>query len=247
MTDLDRLWVLQQVDGEIHRIRRELEAHPACRELQQAREQLQAARERLEGRTQELAQLRQQVRQGEREVRAAEEEVRALEARLFGGSVTHPKELSSLQGRLEALRRKLDELQDRVLEAMEALEQAEADCTRLQKEIRQQESLVQERQARWDAVRTELEQTLSQLVARRQEVASGIAQPLWLSRYERLYSAKEGRPVAEVAEDRCSGCGAPVPALLLEALRRPERPVLCEVCGRILYRRPRLDPRGVDG
>ena len=236
MTDLDRLWQLQAVDAELQRLRDQLERHPARVELQQAlsrREQLHQQLQQLEAR---LGQRRRKVREGELEVRSSEQELRGLEERLFGGAVTHPKELSGLQGRAEAVRRRWQQLQEQVLEEMVQLEQDEADRDRLHQEAADLDQAVQRGQRRWDQVQAELEASLEQLSARRQQLVTSMEDPVWLQRYQRLYEAKAGRPVAEVVEGRCGGCGAPVPTMLLEALRRPQRPVVCEVCGRILYR-----------
>ena len=235
MTDLERLWQLQGLDAELARLRRQRDEHPTWLALQEHRRRLAE----LEGQLRQCAgaveQLRRQVRQGEREVQAGHQEVRQLEERLFGGTVTHPKELAGLQQRLERLRAGLQQLEEKVLEQMLALEEQQTRWQALQEQHRSLSGTLADLEQKWQVTETELAQQEAQLVQRRQELVGSFSDGVWLQRYQRLYEAKGGRPVARVLEGRCEGCGVPVPTLLQEALRKPQRPVVCEVCGRILW------------
>lgn len=236
--DLDRLWQLQLLDSELLKVREQLEGHPLRAELGRRQAEL-AEVERREGELERrLRELRRRVRQGELELRALQDQIGALERRLFGGQTSHPKELQSLQTRLEQDRRQLGELEDQVLQAMLEQDQCQAELQSASERRRQLQEEVEQAARRWAAVEQELLAARGQLEARHQEVAGQIAQPAWLNRYLRLREAKQGRAVSPVEDDRCGACGVPLPTLLLESLRRRDRLVACEICGRILYRVP---------
>lgn len=237
-TDLDRLWQLQLLDAELSKLRQQLEGHPLRSQLEQGRRDLAELERRVGELERRMPELRLRVRQGELEVRSLQEQVTALEGRLFGGQASHPKELQSLQARLEQGRRRLGELEEQVLQAMLELDECQGDLQGYSQRRRELQEQVDRLAEQWSAVERELLQALGQLEQRHREVADRITHPGWLSRYHRLREAKDGRAVSPVDGERCGACGVPLPTLLLESLRRRDRLVACEICGRILYLMP---------
>jgi len=236
--DLERLWELQQVDGAIRAAREGLEGHPDRVEAESARDeaaQLEAACQSYQER---LRELRMAVRRLESELAEAEREGEQLQQRLFGGAVTHPKELSSLQARLEAVRERAGRLQDETLEQMESLEQTERALAQAQQELTRARERLAQAERRWEATRRELEAELARLERQRAELVAAVANPTHLARYERLAGAKGGQALALVDQEKCSACGLPLSNLVLTEARRKERMIFCETCGRILYWRP---------
>ncbi|HEX2991752.1 MAG TPA: hypothetical protein VHO49_13805, partial [Anaerolineales bacterium] len=65
------------------------------------------------------------LKQSEQEVEKQRTKIQLAEASLYGGQVHNPKELQDLQKDVTSLKRHLETLEERQLEAMEAAEQAE--------------------------------------------------------------------------------------------------------------------------
>lgn len=233
--DLDRLWSLQQVDGALRAAREALEGHPERAAAEAARREVERLEQAEREQQDRLRQLRLAVRRSEQELADAEREAEQIQSRLFGGAVTHPKELSSLQARLEALRQRAARLQDEALEQMLALEQTEQALSQTREALGRARSEREQAERRWEATRQALEQEVARLERERAELAAAVADSTHLARYERLAAAKSGRALAVVQDERCSACGMPLSAYVMTEARRRRRMVFCEVCGRILY------------
>ncbi len=75
--------------------------------------------------------------------------------------------------------------------------------------------------------------SLSKIQEARKNLAQSI-DPLWVEMYERL-KARYERAVAPVYRGACLGCFMALPTSLAQAVKRQEKVVTCENCGRILY------------
>lgn len=235
LTDFDRLWEIQLVDGALRAARESLASHPD----RQAFESMQRSAQQLE---QQIAQdgeavrgLRLEVHRAELELKAAESEVEALDKRLYSGQVNNPKELTSIQARLDGGRARVEELQDRALGRMVELEETEKRLDGARKELERVRQDLTAAQSRWEATRERLDREIERLSDRRAGLVAAISDPLFLQRYERLAAAKDGHAMALVDGEKCTGCGVPLSNYYLIEARRKVRMMLCEVCGRILY------------
>jgi len=139
-----------------------------------------------------------------------------------------------MQNEAAALKRFKIVLEDRQLDAMLAVEEAEqayqaaaAELESVRAQFARQNSDLQEEQANLlkDLARTESE---------RQAAASSIPSPD-LSLYEQLRKQRRGIAVAKVTDKACSACGSTLNAALLHAARSPNQITRCDTCSRILY------------
>jgi predicted nucleic acid-binding Zn-ribbon protein len=226
-----KLYRLQQIDSQIDRARSRLH------EIDIALGDDAAVRRAL----QQKAAAQQAVEEASRAVARAEAEVLSqrlkieqTEASLYGGKVRNPKELQDLEHEAAALKRYLTVLEDRQLDAMLALEDAEGiaaqaaaalDALNLQTASQNEALLSEQAGMVKDVQRQEQE---------RQAVAASIS-PEEIQLYEQLRSQRKGVAVARVTDRACSACGSTLSAALLSASRSPNQITRCATCGRILY------------
>ncbi len=81
------------------------------------------------------------------------------------------------------------------------------------------------------------EKALAELRARRAQIAAEVT-PSILKEYDRLRKARRGIAVAEVADGRCTACHIGVRPQFMQELRRGDKVMFCESCGRILVYNP---------
>jgi len=81
------------------------------------------------------------------------------------------------------------------------------------------------------------EKALAELHTRRTELVAGVT-PVVLREYERLRKARRGVAVADVVEGRCTACHIAVRPQFMQELRRGDKVMFCESCGRILVYNP---------
>ncbi|MFC1997267.1 zinc ribbon domain-containing protein [Chloroflexota bacterium] len=160
--------------------------------------------------------------------------IEQVEATLYGGTVRNPKELQDLQNEVAALKRFLDMLEERQLEAMIEVDDANEKFQEAQK-ILQKFSFQAEKQ------HTQLSKEREQILEERagynkgRERASSNIIPDDLATYDRLRIQRAGIAVAKVERRACSACGSTLTAALHQAARSPSQVVFCDSCGRILY------------
>lgn len=222
---------LQQVDirmgrneARLHQIQETLDNDT---DLQAAREGLRSAQAHLHG-------CEQARRLAEAEAQAQETKIAQAESSLYGGAVRNPKELQELQADVASLKKRLTAIEEQELQAMLAVETAEAGVKGSEERLREIQArlenehrkLLEER----DALSRERQDLDSERVAATSTVAVGI-----LQEYEGLRRQRRGVAVAEVRENACGACGTTLTAALQQSARHAEQLVYCPSCGRILY------------
>ena len=167
-------------------------------------------------------------------VKAQKLKIEQTEAALYGGKVRNPKELQDLQNESEALKRYLIILDDRLLEAMLAVDEAASEHTNAVTDLQQVNI---RRKTQHDSLYKEqanIIQENSLLDSEREAAIKSITENE-LVIYESLRKQKRGVAVATVKDKTCSACGTTLSAAQLHAALSPNSFTRCETCGRILY------------
>jgi predicted nucleic acid-binding Zn-ribbon protein len=150
------------------------------------------------------------------------------EKRIADGTVD-AKSLGSMVEEVAHLRRRISDLEDLELEAMEALEQAQGARDVLQARV---DSLAEEITTATAARDAAVQQLTNEANYQRTE------RDRLLTLYTKIAASKGGVGAAELRHRRCTGCQLEVNANELReyATTAPEEVLRCEECGRILVR-----------
>jgi predicted nucleic acid-binding Zn-ribbon protein len=160
--------------------------------------------------------------------------LRTLEKKMYDGSVKNPKELGQMQEEVGHLRERSRTLEERTLDAMLAVEAAEAEQASAQEAL---DGLTREQETFHAGLLEEKDKLLSQAKVLQVKRQRAITELPWadLQAYERLKRAKGGVAVAAVRGGLCSGCHVAVPATVMRQARSGDQLTTCPTCGRILY------------
>ena len=225
------LYQLQQLDLELERV---ISAAQAISKALQDDTVVRQATEVLEAAQQRLKQRQFALRTAEQELESLETRLKSHSGRLYSGAIGNPRELGALQQEVQHLREQRSAQEDRVLESMTAVEEAQeqvnADSTRRDEaaRARQQEQLeLLERQRQTEARRGELSQ-------QRQSLAAG-CDALLLQRYEQIRKVRAGKAVSLAEGGTCQWCRVGLTASDIQRLRTSTEVITCSNCGRILY------------
>ncbi len=229
------LWHLQLLDQEIDdkasRSRQVGEALASDPVVATARAALDADQKRF-------AELRGTLHDRELEANGLDAKIKELSERLYSGRVTNPKELDGLDKDLQMHKRQRSTLDDKLLELMDAIEQAQARVNEKANTLKQIETkragdlehLMRERETltiRLAELNTDREQTRAVLSLSKDDTNA-------LRTYDKLRQTKAGRAVVQLRRDSCGTCGVSVPTGLINRVHTGEEIVLCPSCGRIL-------------
>ena len=225
------LYRLQQVDSQIDQIQARLKM------IQQTLEndmELRAANEQLAAAEARHRDAERALKLSEAEVEKQSIKIQQTEASLYGGRVHNPKELQDLQKDVASLKRYLETLEERELEAMLAAESTEKDLQTTKNELARAEGNLKEQNRDLTIESEALRKNLERLNSERQAVVTDIANQA-LSAYEQLRQQKRGLAITTIADNSCAACGTTLTASQQQSARSANQLFHCPTCGRILY------------
>ena len=220
--ELEQLIALQNADTGIRRLQAELESTPRRR-----------------------AEIENEFDQRAFEFKALEqarEAARAAKAERDLMSSTNSKSYEAAIRETDAAKKQVSDLETKILERMEAADQAEKSLTERADEFSRLQS---ERDERLQAFEDEARALSEELEARRRERDSLFAslQPSVKSLYKRISARiRDGMALAEARNGSCSACFLALRPQVMAQVRRGEEIVLCDNCNRILYYQPSSQP-----
>jgi len=224
------LFRLQTVEAEIAQKSRRLKEIESLLGQNESVKTAQATVERAESR---LRAAQAETRRLELESRSLQEEAAATEKQLYSGRVTNPKELASLQEKVKNLRDRRSALEDRLLETMIEVEEAEANLEASRQSLSQLQAEWESSQSDLTAERDAVVQNLSSLRSEQAALRSSISSGD-LDIFEDLSRRKGGRGVAKMVNGTCQGCGVAVPTNKARAVIEADELIFCGNCERIL-------------
>lgn len=182
----------------------------------------------------ELSATRGDLRDGELALDSLHERVRKVEAELYSGRVRSPKELENLRKDSEHLRRRISQLEDRVLLAMTQVDELEEAARQGEQELRAFEVEWQETRRSLATQHEALRTSLRQLQQMREELRGQLGRAE-LGLYDELRAKKAGMALSLVKDGICQTCRVTVPTYKARMVESRRAIVTCEGCGRILY------------
>jgi len=222
---------LQEIDLTLDRLTKRLTEVKAARRETDEVKAAQAAAQQAE-----VSAVHDRAAHKELEATAATLDMKITQAeqRLYSGVVKNPKELLDLQNDIASLKRQKATLDEKLLQAMLSLEEAEA-------ALKQRLAGQQQIEAAWRASQTDLaaeqiqleaditQQTLEQTGTRAQLSAADLAL------YDQLRRRKGGLAVVEMDHNNaCRGCGVKPTHSVVQQLRQGDQLARCGNCERIL-------------
>jgi uncharacterized protein len=181
-----------------------------------------------------LLEVTKTLRQAENNVRDQRFKIEQDESSLYSGKMHNPKELQDLQNEVAALKRFLTTLEDRQIEIMIVVEEAESTAKEAKSVVLQVQAQLVEQNAHLNAEKTKLLKEKERLEVERQ-VASNAITPQDLELYNQLRKSRRGIAVTRVVERTCAACGSTLTPALVQAADSPGQIVRCPSCSRILY------------
>lgn len=221
---------LQEIDTTLTAIKRLLgELEDALKDDRALRE----AQEHAKTAARAAAAARKAQKDLEFELQRVDTERQQKESQLYGGSVHNARELQDLQAKVKSLRQHKGELEDALLEAMMAQEEATAAANEAEVSLRAAEAEWQKSQT---ALTTEREALIARSIALEAEKVQvqKVIPPVILESYYYLQPRMGGISVAQLRDDdTCALCGVSMSAHPRAAARAGEE-AYCDGCDRLL-------------
>lgn len=231
MNQAAHLYRLQKLDTQLDQIQaRILEIDRLLAEDEQVRNALTAA----EDAKKVLLKAQIDSRNSESLVHDQQIKIEQNESALYGGKIRNPKELQDLQKDIESLKKHLGHLEEKQLEAMINLEDAEKSHSNAELFLSQTQAEVIQAKAGLAGERDGLIKNRQRLETERSAALSPISEPN-MAIYTRIREQRKGSAVASIVDETCSVCGAPIRPAEAQSARLQSALHFCSSCGRILF------------
>lgn len=227
---LEHLWALQQVDSRLAAVR---VSRAALDDGSALRAEVEVVRRAAAESAARWHECQVALKDHELQLASTEAKQRKIEGDLYGGRISNPKELSSMQEELVMLGRTRDHLEDRILallDRVEALKEEASAAEAARKAIEQRLAI---HLADYEAARARLDAESETLTAERAACASRVEARL-LRKYAGIAAQEGGIGIVPIQNGLCGGCHNALPTGFVTRVRDGQL-VICERCRRILY------------
>ena len=215
---------LDKIDGQAAKAEKEATGGVASEALEEA----------LKNESQWLEEFQSQLKTRRVEAETQKERSTHLDGQLYGGAVSNPSALESLEQEAANVRTQTEKLDTEVSELSVQVEESQTKCTEMEQQLK-------ENRAAWESRQTELTELLARLSSEREGIASqrgdlaATLDPAGVQQYEKLRNAKGGLAVAKVERGLCQACRMSLPTQQQQKVRSGRTTVLCATCGRMLF------------
>ena len=226
---LEHLARLQEIDDQLAMMERSKGDYPQrIDELEKTLSQRLQDAEELQQNKEGLEKERRQL---ERRIKDCESRLEKLQDRL--SEVKTNKEWDALQKEMDAVKGELSEEEERLLVVMEELdtlgEEAETEGEELQDYRSSAEAEIKDLKEKLGSVDSKMAKIRSERGALSVQIDDVLKRI-----YNRVKQGKQGTAVVPVVRGACGGCYNKIPIQTLTEIRRAEKPITCENCGRII-------------
>ncbi len=230
LADLQRLIDLQRVDLRLHDLTRQIELFPQRRA--EAESELARARHTLEQARSHHTESLKARKKLELDVKQLEERISKHKGQIY--EVKSNEAYRALQQEIEADEQQKTQAEDRVLEAMIAIEDLEKRIKEAEAELKKLEQRVTAALRQLGEEQATLEKEAADLEAQREALRSQEGEEM-LSVYDRIARAHGGIALAEARDEVCQVCLIHIRPQTFAEVRRNDQIHFCESCHRILY------------
>ena len=227
---LEQLKQLQEIDGELFRLRREQGEKP--RELERVEASTAAQEAVVKGAEDRMRVLQLAQKEKEIELQTREANVKKLQGQLF--QVKTNKEYAAMQREIDALKADNSMLEEAILKMFDAIELAARERQREQARSAEAQARLRTERARIEQEVAAIEETISRLERDRQVIVPNVPKE-GLATYERALKIRDGLALVPLLNDSCGGCHRRMPPQVVNQVYLNASLVTCENCNRILY------------
>lgn len=232
--ELDRLLELSDIDAQRARIDATLADLPEQRKVDEANARLEAAVKQGDALRVEVTTVEAEQRKLEREIDQYRIRMAKEQERLYGGEITNAREMQSVEAEIEATQSRIEEREDRLLEAMEAAEDLAARIEEAARTAEQTRAEITELEAERDEAAQQLLAERAELDVRREALRGELGGSA-LDQYDEVRGRiPAGVAVGELSGRSCTACRIDLPHAEVNELRDGDPLTTCPNCRRLL-------------
>lgn len=228
---LHALYALQKIDVKISRDNARLTALDGAREI---KKRLLTARAAVEEVEKSLKQQETDLVDLELKLKSVDEKRTKFEKRLYGGSISNPKEISATEKEIGMLKTQQGDLDTQTLTLYDTVDALRTASQDKHKQLEAIEDELRSALGKEAAEKKQLESELAELNAKREAEAAKVTDKALMSRYNAVRGRTGNTGAAKIVDGRCEACRVSVMPFTTRKLTENVEVINCESCGRIL-------------
>lgn len=236
LQDLALALRLQALDRKIVSLETEIATLP--KHIAEIEKRLESHTRKLETDRAALTANQRDRKKMEGDIQIHEQKISKLKDQMLG--VKTNEQYKAFQHEIAYIEAEIRKSEDKILDLMEQSEPLDKNVKLAENELKKEQQHVEaeKKQAR---ERTAVDQKeLGEQRAERQTITTQM-EPRFYSEYERIRKKTKNTPIADATEGRCSACQIALRPQFFQDLRRGDKIMFCESCGRILTYNPVID------
>ncbi|HZQ51692.1 MAG TPA: C4-type zinc ribbon domain-containing protein [Bryobacteraceae bacterium] len=236
LQDLALALRLQALDRTLAHLANEIATLP--KHIAEIEKKLDTHTRRLEADRAALSANQRDRKKLEGDIQIQEQKISKLRDQMLGAKTN--EQYRAFQNEISYAENEIRKAEDKILDLMEQSEPLEKNVKAAEVELKNQQQHVEAEKKRAQE-RTALDQKqLAEKQAERQSVAAQMDQKFY-AEYERIRKKTKNTPIADATEGRCDACQITLRPQFFQDLRRGDKIMFCESCGRILTYNPVVD------
>ncbi len=227
--DLFVLVSIAKIDASLHAKRLELSALPRqVDKIAKSLEEIEAKEKESKGNVEEMAKERRVL---EQELDDNAEKVKRFQVQLM--EVKTNKEYTAMLHEIEHIEKDTEAKEERLLVLMDEFDQEEEQSNSLLEVGKKQRAGLEQQQSQLEDRIKSLEADVQKLESEKPKILAEL-DPRLKSKYDRILAKLHDFAVTHIVDETCQGCFTRIPPQSAVEVKRNERIILCEACGRIL-------------
>jgi predicted nucleic acid-binding Zn-ribbon protein len=228
---IDTLKALQRMDGEILKLREEMNRWPVI--IGEKQKDVEDIRRILTGKETELKEAKVEVENQELKLKSGEENIVKAKANLL--KVKTNREYEAILHEIDGLKAENGVIEEKIIRGLDRIEGIEATMREVGAEIRAAEAEVSDLGKQSGDEIAEIQAEIDQMETDRKARAAEV-DPDIHTQYERIRNGRAGLAVVPVLDNVCQGCYMTLTSQEINALLLADDTIIsCKNCQRILY------------
>ncbi|MFL2916244.1 MAG: zinc ribbon domain-containing protein [Nitrospinia bacterium] len=227
---LQQLILLQKLDDEIVEHRKQLADIPV--QIDSEFEELEDKKKILSIAKEEIDTLQKNRKAIESEVQGENDHMAKAKTKL--PAVKTNKEYTAILSEVDAIKKKVESLEDKELEIMEVLEDKQKGLPAIEKKCKEEDAHFQEYKTKKADELDRVTKEMNPLLAKRETVKSQIDTVIF-QRYEKVAKSRGGKAVVSLQENICQGCFQQILPQMVINVKVGESIHQCSSCLCFLY------------
>jgi predicted nucleic acid-binding Zn-ribbon protein len=236
LQDLALALRLQAIDRKLASLEDEIARLP--KHIAEIERTLESHKRRLEADQAALAANQRDRKKLEGDIQLRQQKAAKLKDQMLSAKTN--EQYKAFQNEIAYIEAEISKAEDRILDLMEASEALEKNVKAAQEQLNKEQQQVEREKGNARArTAADREEHAAKLEERKAIVAQ--MTPSLYDTYERIRKKTKNSPIADATEGRCGACQIALRPQFFQDLRKGDKIMQCESCGRILTYNPVID------